>query len=468
MRELEIPGSWGWARLGDILNIYQPRTISKKEMKDFGKYVVFGANGVIGRYDRYNHAESEVLITCRGATCGTVNMSFPKSWVTGNAMVVSPIISKSIDKRCLFYALQSRDLSSVISGSAQPQITRQKLIPFVIPLPPLGEQDRIVQKIESCFEKADETAKNLEKIEVLIGQYRESLLAKAFRGELVPQAPADEPASVLLEKIRREREKEVKKKKQEFAPIGDDEKPFDIPESWEWVRVGDISHIENGDRGKNYPSKKDLKNKGIPFINAGHLSKGEVDFNKMNFITSDKYHRLSSGKVKEGDIIFCLRGSLGKVALVKGSRQGAIASSLCILRTNKMTTPEYMLKYLSSKIAANEIKKYDNGSAQPNLSSLSLKKFLTPLPLLNEQTRIVQKLEACLAEVEQLRQLVQEKKKALADFKESILANAFCGKLVEQRPEEGTGHDLLAEILAKRERARPKKKKKASAKRKAK
>ena len=363
--------------------------------------------------------------------------------------------------------------NSKIHGARMPRLSRSHFQNATFPLPPLKEQTRIVQKIESCFEKANETKKNLEKIEKLIEKYRESLLAKAFRGELVPQDPKDEPASVLLEKIRKEREKESKnqkgkKKKQEFKPIGDDEKPFDIPESWEWVRVGDISHIENGDRGKNYPSKKDLKNKGIPFINAGHLSKGEVDFNKMNFITSDKYHRLSSGKVKDGDIIFCLRGSLGKVALVKGSRQGAIASSLCILRTNKMTTPEYMLKYLSSKIAANEIKKYDNGSAQPNLSSLSLTKFLTPLPPFNEQTRIVQKLESSLAKMEELRQLVQKKKKALADFKESILTNAFRGKLVEQRPEEGTGHELLAEIMAKREMEKPTKKKKVRSKRKSK
>ena len=141
------PTKWPMVCLGKVCKLYQPKPISKKEMIKNGKYTVFGANGIIGKYNQYNHKESEILITCRGATCGTTNLSKPKSWITGNAMVVKPI-SKAINKRYLFYLLQYTEFDSVISGAAQPQITREKLSPFKIPLPPLKVQKEITAKIE--------------------------------------------------------------------------------------------------------------------------------------------------------------------------------------------------------------------------------------------------------------------------------------------------------------------------------
>lgn len=138
--------------LGELCDIYQPKTITSKEIKENGLYKVFGANGVIGFYDKYNHEDSEVLITCRGATCGTINLSEPKSWITGNAMVVHPK-DKRLNKTFLYYVLRFSDLSPTITGSAQPQITRQSLFPFKIPLPPLEVQQQIVKSIMEEEEK---------------------------------------------------------------------------------------------------------------------------------------------------------------------------------------------------------------------------------------------------------------------------------------------------------------------------
>ena len=133
--------------LGDICDLYQPKTITQEELVENGPFFVFGANGIIGRFNKYNHEESEVLVTCRGATCGTVNKSTPKSWVTGNAMVVKPK-DQRLSKNFLYYLLKTLDLRSTISGSAQPQITRQGLAPFQIPLPPIEIQKEIVAEIE--------------------------------------------------------------------------------------------------------------------------------------------------------------------------------------------------------------------------------------------------------------------------------------------------------------------------------
>ena len=97
---------WEHKKLGEVCNIYQPKTISQKDMIPNGQYKVFGANGVIGRYHSFNHEHAEVLVTCRGATCGTINVSEPHAWVTGNAMVVSPL-QDNLSKAFLKFVLET-------------------------------------------------------------------------------------------------------------------------------------------------------------------------------------------------------------------------------------------------------------------------------------------------------------------------------------------------------------------------
>lgn len=143
----KVTSNWAFQALGNICNLYQPKTITKQNIKSDGKYKVYGANGQIGFYDKYNHEESEIALTCRGATCGCVNYTEPKSWITGNAMIISPKTS-IINKKFLFYMLSGLDLSEVVTGTAQPQITRTKLAPYRIPLPPEDIQKTIVDEIE--------------------------------------------------------------------------------------------------------------------------------------------------------------------------------------------------------------------------------------------------------------------------------------------------------------------------------
>lgn len=152
---------WPIVELGEVCDIYQPKTITSNEIKTIGKYKVFGANGVIGYFDKYNHEDPEVAITCRGATCGTINFTEPKSWITGNAMVVKPKES-NLNKTFLFYLLRGRDLSSVISGSAQPQITQTSLRPFKIPLPSLEIQEEIVAELNSYQKAIEEKEKTID------------------------------------------------------------------------------------------------------------------------------------------------------------------------------------------------------------------------------------------------------------------------------------------------------------------
>ena len=175
---------WQQTTLGECCEMYQPKTIAKKQMVLDGEYPVYGANGIIGRYDEYNHEEPQLLITCRGATCGSVNVSRGKCWINGNAMVIRPL-SENLSLEYLTYYFQGGvDIGSAITGAAQPQITRKSLNPIVISFPSLSQQERIVEVLD----EASELVKGLREgfLSKLAGleELKQSVLEKAFAGEL--------------------------------------------------------------------------------------------------------------------------------------------------------------------------------------------------------------------------------------------------------------------------------------------
>ena len=153
------------------------------------------------------------------------------------------------------------------------------------------------------------------------------------------------------------------------------------------VKLGDIAVLINGDRGKNYPSQADITCDGeVPFVNAGHLVNGEINFDDMNYISQEKFNSLNSGKFCKGDILYCLRGSLGKKAIVRENVNGAIASSLVIIRKkDELVDSEYLMFALDSASIKEQLIKANNGSSQPNLSATSVK--LYELNLLDKKTQ---------------------------------------------------------------------------------
>lgn len=141
---------WEEKRLGEIAEIYQPQTISQSDLSEESSYDVWGANGIIGKYNKYNHEQEQVIVTCRGSTCGTINFTKPFSWITGNAMVIN-VDNKDVSKLFIFYYLQNDNLKYLISGSGQPQITGNiKLHKVVFPL--FQEQQKIAEFLSSVDE----------------------------------------------------------------------------------------------------------------------------------------------------------------------------------------------------------------------------------------------------------------------------------------------------------------------------
>ena len=188
-----------------------------------------------------------------------------------------------------------------------------------------------------------------------------------------------------------------------------------LPEGWKLVTLGEVCFFENGDRGENYPSKSVQTVSGIPFINAGHLTDSGIDFSDMNYIPKERFEILKKGKIRKEDILFCLRGSLGKVASVENLDEGVIASSLVIVRSGSLVLNKFLLSYFKSNLCSQMIEQFRNGAAQPNLSAASLKKFYCPLPPLDEQKRIVAILDEAFEGIDQA---IRNTEKNLANARE--------------------------------------------------
>ena len=402
-----MPIGWAEIRLGEICEIYQPETISKKELIENGKYLVYGANGVIGRYDKYNHEHSELLITCRGATCGSVNMSLPRSWINGNAMVIRPRFD-FIGREFLRYFFRGYiDFSSVITGSAQPQITRQSLSPVLVPLPPPNEQRRIVEKLDRIFDRLGRVRDELSHIKKLIDRYRQSVLTAAFRGDLT----AD----------------------------------WRLSSSISLVSLSEICNsITDGDHQP--PPKSET---GIPFITISAINDGSLKLNKATRFVSKSYFE-SLPKIRKpeiNDILFTVTGSIGIPVIVNINEPFVFQRHIAILKPNRdIILPKYLLYALGSEQVKKQSINVATGTAQLTIPLSGLRNFQIQLPPLEEQKEIVRRIEERFAKIEKIEQEYQKAVKLCDRLEQATLAKAFRGELVPQDPNDEPASVLLERI----------------------
>ena len=285
-----------------------------------------------------------------------------------------------------------------------------------------------------------------------VQQLRNSILQEAIEGRLVPQDPNDEPASVLLNRIREEKKRlvkegKLKKKDLEETPISEDEKPFEIPDSWEWCRLSSLFNFI--DYRGNTPQKI---TSGIPLVTAKNVKKGYNDYSIKDYISAEEYEsRKSRGVSKRGDILFTTEAPLGNVSIadldVFSAGQRLITlQSFDIHYTNNVLIMFFML---SDSFQKTLIEK-KTGTTVAGIKASKLKDVLLPLPPLAEQKRIVAKIEELLPKVEEygkaqdaLNKLNEELPEKL---KKSVLQEAITGKLVPQDPNDEPASVLLNRI----------------------
>jgi type I restriction enzyme S subunit len=370
---------WTYKKLGEVCKIYQPQTIASSLLKEDGKYPVFGANGMIGRYDSYNHEDPEVLLCCRGATCGAINVSLPFSWINGNAMVVKPI-NDSFLKSFLRYILLTLDYSHIITGAAQPQITRTSLSPVTVPVPTIIEQQSIVAYLDSAFAKIDALKANAEKA---LGEAK-ALFQASLKEMLEPKEGWEE--NTLKEIVHP-----------------------DCTLSYGIVQPGE--HVEDG-----VPVVRpvDFNDKVIVRVEGLKRTKREI---------SEAYKRTI---LKGGEILLCVRGTTGTMGLASDELQGCnVTRGIVPIFFDKDVNKMFVYYQLLSPKLQKEIQKKTMGAALKQINIKDLRAIHLMFPPLSEQQSIVATLDSLKSKVDSLQENYEKISKECDALKQAMLREIF-------------------------------------------
>ena len=429
----EIPQNWSWIRLGGI-GIWGSGSTPSRSIKAYYNgnipWLKTGDlnDGYIENTSEYitNLAFQEsslklnpvgsVLIAMYGATIGKLGIL--KIQATTNQACCACEVFNGILNKYIFYFLMfyKKIFISISEGGAQPNISKEKIVTTLLPLPPLSEQKRIVDKLEEILPLVEKYKEDKEKLDELNlnfpSKLKKSILDYAIKGKLVEQNLEDESVEILLQKIREEKQRLVKDKKLKadkfpqstifigednspYEKIGketrciEDEIPFEIPSSWAWVRLGSMGVAQTG----STPSTqvRDFYGDYMPFIKPADITNSGIDYNNEKL--SKKGTEVGRVAEKGSILMVCIGGSLGKCyfndRIVSFNQQ---INSL----TPFFSSYKFIFYYLLSSHFFEQLQDRATGTATPIVNKTSWESILIPLPPLPEQKRIVTKIEELL------------------------------------------------------------------------
>lgn len=426
----EIPDPWEWVRVGEVGSWSAGATPSRQHPEYYegnipwlktgdlnDGYIVdipeFVGEIALEKTSLRLNPVGSVLMAMYGATIGKLGILEIEA--TTNQACCACIPYSCVMNKYLFYYLMSqrRNYIKMGAGGAQPNISKEKIVISLIPLPPLEEQHRIVAKIEEILPYIDQYDKAYTKLETFNKKFPEdmkkSILQMAMQGKLVDQRLEEGTAGELYDQIVAEKAQLIKdgkiKKEKPLPEITEDEIPFEIPSSWRWVRLGEITILQNGDRSSKYPVESDYVENGIPFFGAKDMGEKYLSYDNVRYISQEKFNALGNGKLKDEDFVCLLRGSVGKVAIFKSDEThdtGFICAQMVILSSICKDSVEYLYSVLKSPYYFEIIKLKTTGTAVKQLPAKELGNVIMPLPPLEEQKRIVAKIEELLPYCNQL------------------------------------------------------------------
>ncbi|WP_374000291.1 restriction endonuclease subunit S [Bdellovibrio bacteriovorus] len=471
MSDSVLPANWAEAQFDDVITFRTGYAFKSSEFKPNGVFVLRVTNispsGDIdldnpifisqkdyeAKYRDFSLNDGDVVIVMVGATTGKlgrIKQEILPAVLNQNMWKLSPKYSDEVGRKFLYYYLRhiQPEVLKGAGGSATGFIKQGDFKQRKYPLPPVGEQNRIVAKIESTQEKIKTIEESVSKAEELIGKYRESLLQKAFRGQLVPQDPNDEPASELLKRIRAERAQATdskKKEKEDLPPISDDEIPFEIPKSWEWVSLKLI--LEKLTDGTHHSPPNHDKG-DFKYISAKNIKDWGIDLTKITYVSKSVHKEIYSRcDPKFGDVLLIKDGATTGIATINTLDEPfSMLSSVALLRPSIGLTSDYLLWFLKSNEFQAQILGDMAGAAIKRVTLSKLANMLIPLPPLKEQGRIIAEINMSIGKLEESKKALNDIAENAKSLSQSILSSAFSGKLVPQNPSEGTGHELLKKI----------------------
>ena len=400
----EIPESWEWVRLGDILIKHVGGgTPSKKNPEYWGGDIPW-----CSIKDFHGDILSKTIdaITEEGLNNSSSNLIQSGNLIVATRLAVGKIMLTDIDVainqdlRALIFGTGVNkayiryiygQLNFVTQGVTVKGININNLLSILIPLPPLKEQERIADRIDHIFKLIDHLADQQDKFINYQKLVQDKALELAMQGKLVPQIPEEGTAASLLEEVEAERqrlidEKKIKKTKP-LPEISEDEIPYDIPESWEWVRLGTIGDIVTG----NTPPKKELSYYGgkLPFVKPGDVLNNTINYNTEDYST--KEGATKARLADKNDILITCIGNLGRSAIVK--KQIAFNQQLNMIRPYPPIIEKFLKLAISSPGFILKLELEASATTIKIINKSKLSNILIPLPPAEEQQRISSKID---------------------------------------------------------------------------
>ena len=401
-----MPEGWTWTRLASVLSLSSGKSLKVRQLTSEEEFPVYGGNGINGTHSDYNVDSDTIIIGRVGFYCGNVYKTSSKAWVTDNALIAA-IKEKSIfDIDFLVAVLKYLDLGKTSVSTAQPVVSGKGILPLIVPVPPKIEQNRILKSYIQIMPVLDLIENNKEEVLSLISMTKSKILDLAIRGKLVPQDPDDEPASVLLERIRAEKEElikagKIKRDKKESVIFRgednsyyekfsdgkchciDDELPFELPDGWEWCN---LSMIGTTNIGLTY-RPADIEPDGTIVLRSSNIVNDEIDLNDLVRV---KTKIRENQYVQPNDILICARNGskalVGKCALVNNLKEPtSFGAFMAIYRTNYN---KYVMHYLRTSLFRSVFND-GNSTAINQLTQDMLKRALIPFPPILDQEKIV-------------------------------------------------------------------------------
>lgn len=404
----KLPKNWCWVYAPHIFDIEYGKGLPTKQLSDTG-YPVFGANGQIGFYSEYMYKEPQALMSCRGAYSGTMNKSLPYSYVTSNSLIISsPRGLMGTD--CIYYLFSALNVSELISGTAQPQVTVQAFDGFPIPLSPLAEQQRIVDRIESLFAKLDEAKEKAQAVVDSFETRKAAILHKAFTGELTA-------------------------KWREEHGVGMD--------SWEHHQFSDLCAIVRG--GSPRPAGDPRYYDGnIPFMKVADITRNDSPYvSKVEY--SIKEEGLKKTRMVEANTLLLTNSgaTLGVPAIttIRTTFNDGIAAFIGL----DIDSLLFYYYFWTSKTAF--LRSINMGAAQPNLNTKLIGEVEIDVPQTAERVEIARVLNALLSKEQQAKEAAEAVLDQIDLMKKSILARAFRGELGTNDTSEESAVGLLKQLI---------------------
>lgn len=457
-----LPKGWMWTRLENCIDILDSQRVpvnAEERERRKGDIPYYGATGRVGWINDYLFDEELVLLGEDGAPFfePTKNKTYiirGKSWVNNHAHVLRAITGVTLNPFICHY-LNTFDYNGYVTGTTRPKLNQSPMRKIPLPLPPLPEQHRIVAKIEGLFTKLDAGVGALKKVKAEFKRYRQAVLKYAFEGKLTEEwreanKGKIEPASVLLERIKEEREKEAKGKFKELPAVDTSDLP-ELPDGWVWTWLGDTADFKNG---INF-TKHQKGDKGILTIDVLNMYSKGIFVDLYNLYRVDKPVN-EDYLLKYGDVLFVRssvkREGVGWTSAFKDINEPVTFCGFIIRARprDQSILPEYVTYFLRTDSARGLIVSKGSQVTITNINQDSLGKTPVPLAPFLEQHQIVEEIERRFSVADEVEKVVDQSLKQAERMRQSILKRAFEGKLVPQDPNDEPAERLLARITVER------------------